>query len=157
MVFDTISNRSIYAGLGPRIEAALEYLAGLSSAGFSERREELDGTSLFALFQPVTTESAEGRFYEAHRSYIDIQFVLSGNEVIRVSKVTGLEETSPYESDRDIAFYRTTPGTDVRLGPGDFVILYPHDAHLPKLPATPAEAATPTPGPVQKVVVKVRV
>lgn len=157
MVFDSISNRSIYAGLGERIATGLDYLAGLSPADFSERREELAGASLFALFQGVTTEGAEGRFYEAHRNYIDIQFVLSGSEVIRVSKVSGLEETSPYDGDRDVAFYRTIPGADVRLDAGDFIILFPHDAHLPKLPATPPGSSKPAPGPVHKVVVKVRV
>lgn len=150
MVVDTIRNASLYKGLGSRIAAGLDFLAKADTADFTARTVEIDGKDVYAMYQPTTTEGETGRFYEAHRTYIDIQYVVSGEEVIRVADVGRLRTSTPYGADRDVAFYHLAPGTDVKLLPGDFAILYPHDAHLPKLPLT-------SPGPVRKIVVKVRV
>lgn len=149
MVCDNIANASLYEGLGARIAAGLAFLAR-DHGEFGERTVEIDGREVYAMFQPTATERETGRFYEAHRSYIDIQYLVSGEELIRVADVGTLEETTAYDSERDVAFYGLAPGTDLRLRPGDFAILYPHDAHLPKL-------AAGSPAPVQKIVVKVRV
>ena len=122
MVVDRIENGGNYAPLGARI----------------------------ARFQRYTSVAGEGRFYEAHRRYIDIQYIASGSERIRVRDLDELEEQTPYDAERDVAFYRQAPGTDVILRAGEFAILYPHEAHLPMMPVDkPAE--------VSKVVVKVQV
>ena len=101
------------------------------------------------MFQTYLTEGDRGRFYEAHQNYLDIQFILSGVEVIRVTNVETLQVSTPYDSGRDVALYNLDPGTDVILYAGDFAILYPHEAHLPKLPLS-------SPAKVEKIVVKVR-
>lgn len=150
MVFDSVDNASRYKSLGPRMAAALSFIEAVRASEFQARKVEIQGNDVFAMFQDTTTEPAEGRHYEAHREYIDVQYVVSGEEVIRVTKLSLLSETVPYDADRDIAFYGIAPGNDLHLRPGDFVILYPEDAHLPKIP--PAEPAN-----VKKVVVKVRV
>lgn len=148
MIADRIENHRIYAPLGARIAAGLEFLAGLRAEEFREQTVELDGRNLYAMFQTYTTEPETGRYYEAHRQYVDIQYILSGTETIRVTNVGQLAVRSPYAPERDVAFYELAPGIDVVLGPGEFTILYPHDAHLPKLPATEPSVA-------QKAVVKV--
>lgn len=150
MIFDSIENASRYKALGPRIATALSFISEIDPSDFSPHKEEVQRHDLFVSFQDTTTEPAEGRCYEAHREYIDVQFVVSGEEIIRVANISRLTETDPYDPDRDIAFYEQTPGNDVHLHPGDFLILFPEDAHLPKIPPG-------TPGKVQKVVVKVRV
>jgi biofilm protein TabA len=150
MIIDSISNHSLYAGLGPRIARGLEFLANLDLSEFAAGRQEIDGDDVFALFQSTRSVEEEGRFFEAHRSCIDIQFIVSGEETIRVADVKSLTETTPYDPERDIAFYSLAPGSAARLRPGDFALLFPHDAHLPLLP-------TESPGPIRKIVVKVRV
>lgn len=44
--------------------------------------------------------SDEGRLYESHRSYIDVQFVLEGTAIIRVADLQGLSATMKYDSER---------------------------------------------------------
>lgn len=132
------------------MDRALSFIQDVRASGFTSHKEEIQGDNLFALFQDTTTKPAEGRHYEAHRKYIDLQCVVSGEEIIRVRNVSQLSETDPYDADRDIAFYQNAPGNDIHLRPGDFLILFPHDAHLPLIPPN-------TPGEVKKVVVKVRV
>ncbi len=150
MVVDRIENSSIYAPLGARVARGLEFLQTLVDTESSDDRVDIEGDALFARFQRYTSVVAEGRFYEAHRRYIDIQYIASGNETIRVTNLDGLDEQTPYDAERDVAFYRQAPGTDLILKAGDFAILYPHEAHLPMMPVDePAE--------VRKVVVKVLV
>ena len=150
MIYDAIDNHRLYAPLSARIAGALAYLASLSAGAFREQTVEVEGRDLYALFQAYSTEGEAGRFYESHRACIDIQYVVSGVEVIRVAKTDSLRVHSAYDEGRDITLYEPDPGTNVILRSGDFVILYPHDAHLPKLPLS-------EPGEVRKVVVKVRV
>jgi biofilm protein TabA len=149
VIVDRIENHLIYAPLGARIAEGLKFLARLTAGDFLEHTIELDGRDLYAMFQAYTTEPADGRHYEAHRDYIDIQYILSGEEIIKVANVGTLETETLHDADRDVAFYRQGPGTDVRLTSGDFALLFPHDAHLPK-------TGLSQPSPVQKVVVKVR-
>ena len=150
MVVDRIENSSIYAPLGARIARGLGFLERLVDTELSDESVEIDGDAVFARVQRYTSVAGEGRFYEAHRRYIDIQYIASGSETIRVTNLDGLDEQTLDAAERDVAFYRQAAGTDLILKPGDFAILYPHEAHLPMMPVDePAE--------VRKVVVKVLV
>lgn len=150
MIFDSIPHASLYKPIGSRINSALSFIEGIDPAAFQAGEVEIQGRDIFAVFHEYVTEPAEGRQYEAHREYIDIQYLLAGEEVIRVTNLANLSEAVPYDKERDITFYHAAPGNNLLLREGDFVILFPQDAHLPKIPpAGPAE--------VRKVVVKVRV
>jgi hypothetical protein len=56
MVFDLLSNASIYAALGPRIVRALDYLATTDLAALAPGKHELDGKRLFVLVSDYTTK-----------------------------------------------------------------------------------------------------
>lgn len=121
----------------------------MKADGFKEETVEISGKDVYAMHQVYATESEEGRLYENHKVYIDIQFVLEGTETIRVTDVEDLTLSTNYDEDTDAALYELGDGTDVKLAAGDFVILYPHDAHVPKL-------MTGSPADVKKIVVKVK-
>lgn len=98
----------------------------------------------------------QGR-YESHRLMADIQIMLDGEEEFHVlprpsepADGSALTPEAPYDTDKDIVFYREKPlaAARVRLRPGLFVLVLPQDAHMPGL-------ATSTPGRVKKLVVKV--
>jgi biofilm protein TabA len=148
MVVDRVENAELYYGLGARIAAALEFIAGVSAESFKKQTVAIDGRNVYAMYHAYETEDEAGRLYEAHRNYIDVQYVLEGRETFRVADVGSLTPETDYDSGRDITFYGLGPGSDLRLGPGEFAIFFPHDAHLPKL-------ITDTPTAVKKVVVKV--
>ncbi len=150
MIKDSVQNISLYAGLSGGLSQALSYLASVSADGFKEETVEISGKDVYAMHQVYATESEEGRLYENHKVYIDVQFVLEGAETIRVTDVRDLNPTTDYVTDSDARLYELDDGTDVKLGAGDFVILYPHDAHVPKL-------MTGSPDDVKKIVVKVKI
>ena len=112
-------------------------------------RHELDGDKVFALVQQYQTKPlAEGK-WEAHRKYIDVQYVAAGVEKIGWAPVSRLKVTELYDETKDVAFY-TGKGDFVTVPAGWFVILFPEDAHMPSI-------AVDAPSPVTKVVVKVKV
>jgi biofilm protein TabA len=89
---------------------------------------------------------------EFHRKYIDVQYMASGEEVIGWASVERVTITAAYDEEKDIAF-GTAPLSEVtplHLSAGQLVVLYPKDAHAPKL-------AAGKPSQVKKIVVKVAV
>ena len=150
MIAGTLAQSSRYASLSPRFDAAFEFLRNLS-ADLPLGRHDIAGDDCFALVQAYTTKPlAEGKF-EAHRNYIDIQFVQSGRETLLWAPLAGLAETKSYDSEKDYALFAAPANaTPLRLRSGEFMIFYPEDAHAPCLELDgPCE--------VRKVVVKVRV
>ena len=131
----------------------LAYLSGLKGAGpgvshggRQVRVEVCEG--VFALHQCYTTRARGEVPFEAHRKYIDLQCVLSGSEVIRAAPPMEREGGTPYDPERDIAFFDREGGVDLFMTPGVVAVFFPGDLHAPGISlAVPAE--------VVKVVVKV--
>lgn len=150
MIFDTITNRHLYAGLSARIDAALAYLETTDFKTLSPGRYELDSDNLFALVQEYNSIPREQAKFECHRRYIDIQYVDEGIEQIGFGKTGKMEVSTEYDPAMDISFLKGE-GDYVTLEKGSFGIFFPDDAHQPKV------APSGVPGKVKKVVIKVRV
>lgn len=133
MILDTIDRASQYAGLNTRLDAALGAMKDYTLNNCSNGRIELEGDRLFLLFPNYETHSVRGAKCEAHRKYIDVMYILEGEETIyvkpteRVSKIT-----QPYSTEIDALLGETdTDATPVRLMAGSFIVLFPQDAHTP--------------------------
>ena len=149
MIIDTINNANLYRGINPRIRTALEYLAKTDFAALAPGRYDLDGDNVFALVQQYDTKPRENGVWEAHRHYIDVQFVAAGVEMMGYTPLGGLTVTQPYAADKDCVLLAGT-GDFVTARAGTVVVFFPEDAHMPCL-------ACAGPVPVRKVVVKVAV
>ena len=68
---------------------------------------------------------------EAHEKYIDIQFLVNGEEKILYTDKAGLSEEKPYNAEKDVIFYRAKDYEVVTYQAGEAVILPVCDAHLP--------------------------
>ncbi len=148
MILDTLANWRLYEGLS-ELRHAFEFLG---KGGFDQgaSRIEIDGSRLFALPQTYTPKAlAEGRF-EAHRRYADIQYVISGAEMMGYAPLEALAVETPYDGEKDIEFYHK-PEAFSRLvvAGGSFAVFYPQDGHMPGIRIGDADGA------VQKVVMKV--
>ncbi|HUU54477.1 MAG TPA: YhcH/YjgK/YiaL family protein [Armatimonadota bacterium] len=131
MIADNLSNWRRYEGLA-HLKPAFEFLEGQTEVCLGSGRVEIDGDRLFALVQAYTPgPAAEGRF-ETHRRYADIQFVAKGREMIGCAPADQLEVESPYDPEKDVAFY-ALPKTfsQLALSDGCFAVFYPEDAHMP--------------------------
>ena len=94
-----------------------------------------------------TLERAQGA-WEAHRRYIDLQYVVAGRERIGYAQASRMTPGA-YDRERDL-LPLAGDGDFLTLGAGDFMLLFPDDAHMPRI-------AVAAPAPVRKVVVKIEV
>jgi YhcH/YjgK/YiaL family protein len=148
MILDNLLHAALYKPLSPNLSLALESLA----AGLPEKpqgRYEIAGDQIYSMVQIYDTKARAAGKWEAHRRYIDIQYIVSGVESIGIAPINTLKEIHPYDPAKDVAFYEG-PGQFLTLHPGQFMILYPHDAHMPQI-------APDIPASVKKVVIKVAV
>jgi YhcH/YjgK/YiaL family protein len=148
MILDHLTNAHIYASLGPRIGRALDYLGQADLGALEPGRHEIDGARLYALVSEYSTKDRAAARWEAHRRYIDLQYLVRGTEQIGYAPVIRLHPGA-YDEERDVVWLSGS-GQFIALEPGDFMILWPHDAHMPGL-------ATKDPELVKKVVVKIAV
>ena len=148
MVLDELSHASEYFNLSVDIRRALQFLQQADLEGLPEGRHDIDGDQVFALVSDYRTRTEADAFWEAHREHVDVQYVHSGVERIGVGRLDGFTVGS-YDAERDLVVARGGRGQYVRADAGSFVILFPHDVHMPGLTADVER-------PVRKVVVKVR-
>lgn len=148
MIFDTLTNVDNYKGLG-RVYTALKFLSETDFSKIDLGRYELDGDNIFYMVQSYDTDPSK-TVSEAHRKYIDIQYMVEGEEIIGVADISSEKELTEAKEENDVWFYncKTEPLT---LSAGKYMVLYPNDLHCPGV-ATNGKALT-----CRKVVVKVKV
>ena len=148
MVHDHIKHASEYFNLSPGIRAALEFLATADLDALTPGRHDVQGDAVFALVSDYDTRTPADAFWEAHRRHVDVQFVQRGQEEIGYGNL-GAFESAPYDEEKDLVVATGESERRVRVDAGEFVILFPHDVHMPGLTGRHRSS-------VRKVVVKVR-
>ncbi|MBP2661671.1 MAG: hypothetical protein H6Q69_4703 [Firmicutes bacterium] len=91
------------------------------------------GDTIFASVSEYETEPKEKRKPEAHQKYIDIQYVVSGEEMIGCSPLSPEYEVLQDELTlRDLIFYQgVQQEVELLLKPGIYAVLFPNDVHRP--------------------------
>jgi YhcH/YjgK/YiaL family protein len=132
MVIDKLENAYLYAGLSAKIEKGLEVLKDKKLSTKKDGRYDVDGGNLYYIVQRYTTKPIKEGRLEAHKKYIDIQFVASGEEVIGHSLLSQLNIEEPYDEAKDVVFYKVPDGINtIKLSKGMFCVLFPQDGHMP--------------------------
>jgi biofilm protein TabA len=151
MIFDRLDHLRQYGNLPHGIPAAIDYLLQTDFAQLAEGRHTLDGDRLFAMVQRYRTRPVAEARWEAHRRYIDVQFVQKGKEQMGHQLWNeGLAVEQLYDGEKDVIFFHA-PGVFFPMAQGDVAVFWPHDIHAPCL------AVDDKPSDVCKVVVKCRI
>ncbi len=117
------------AGLAARLQAGFQYLQTADLANTAPGRVEIDGDNVFALVQEYNTKPKEKGFWEAHRKYIDIQYVVSGSEHMGYANLSQLD-AGDYDEAKDFLPLHGN-GTFILLPAGMFTLFFPQDGHMP--------------------------
>jgi biofilm protein TabA len=149
MVADRLEYSSAYFNLSPGIRTALEFLQRADLGALDLGRTSVEGDDVFALVSDYDTQMPEDRFWEAHRRHIDVQYVHTGVERIAVGNLADFA-VEPYDRDRDLVVAKGSAAQTLTVAAGGFVILFPHDVHMPGLIADRVTR-------VRKIVVKVKI
>ncbi len=148
MIFDTLENVKNYEGLG-LVSTALEFLAKTDFKSMDLGRYELDGDNIYYMVQEYCTDP-DKTVSEAHKKYIDIQFMVEGEEIIGIAPISCEKTETQAIPENDVWFYECKTEL-LTLFSGSFMVLYPNDLHCPGV-ATNGKAMK-----CRKVVVKVKV
>ena len=149
MIIDHINNAALYYGLGAGIEAGLRFLRPADLQNLALGKKVINGEKLFAIVSEYMTNPKASVKWEAHRRYIDIQYLVSGAESMEYQCGSKMEIETQYDEAKD-ALFLLGEGSRLLVPSGFFVIFYPQDAHRPGLSLGRPQA-------VRKVVVKVMV
>lgn len=147
MILDTLENAAKYAGLKIGISEAFGFLDQPGLAELPEGKHSIIGDRVHAIIDRCQGRAIEDGDLEGHRKYIDIQYVISGDESMGWSARAGLVNSVEYDEGKDLEFFEGDPKSIVRVPPGCFAVFLPTDAHFPLIGK----------GPIHKVVVKVAV
>ena len=151
MVFDTVADCSKYAGLSKGIALAFDHLQRRLGelTAMPTGRHTIDGSDVYVMISDYETKPETLGMWEAHRKYIDLQYMISGIERIGVAPI-GRMKPGVYSDEKDF-FPVFGTGDFLTLGRGDFMLIWPGDAHMPGI-AVGGKSAT-----VRKAVYKIRV
>jgi len=150
MIVDRLDNAARYFGLGERIAVALKYLNDNDCTKLPPGKISIQGEQIFAIVQDNTTKPRDQGVWEAHRRYIDVQFVAAGIEEMGYANIGTLTVRTAYDENADYALFDGT-GSFVTVPAGNFTIFFPEDGHIP------GSAVDGAPTTVRKVVVKIAV
>lgn len=108
-----------------------QFLEDFNPSLFNDGRYELEN-GVYVNIEAYTTQERKERKFESHKKYIDVQYMIDGEELITVVNESELIISESYNEERDITFYNNEPkGIDFRIANGEFIILKPGDAHMP--------------------------
>ena len=148
MIIDHLDHADRYVALGSAFKQTFDFLRASDLETLAEGRHSLAGDDLFAVVQRYATKPLSEGFWEAHRRYIDLQFIARGTERIGYAPLRRMTLES-HDASRDLSLLRGK-GDFLTLTDGCFMILWPEDAHMPGL-------QTGRSGPVLKIVFKIAV
>lgn len=138
----------------PDLLKAIDFLRLRDLPGLPEGKVEIDGDRVYAMVQRYETKRNDAPNFECHRKYVDVQFIVTGEEVIGWAPRERMSITNAYDAVKDVCFGAVGRGdwTPLNLRAGQAAMLWPEDAHAPGL-----ALAAGAPSRVMKIVVKVLV
>ena len=132
-------------------EAAFEFLDKKTLADVPVGKHAIEGEQIYALVQKLPSRAAETAQFESHRKYIDVHYVVSGQETSGSAPAGDLKLAVPYDESKDVMLYNVPQQyAKIEVRPGQFVIYRPGQAHLPN-------CHLQGPHDLHKVVIKVHV
>ena len=129
MIADVVSNIEQYFGISPYIDTALRYIRDTDFSLLPDGRQEIDGDLVFANIMSYTP-AKENRLPESHKKYIDLQYLIMGQELVGVAPLSDMLSIAEAHPERDIWLNRGDT-EKLTIGNGRFLLLFPGDAHAP--------------------------
>jgi YhcH/YjgK/YiaL family protein len=148
MIVDKIDNINVYDNLVPKFQKAFAFITNPEILSLENGKYEIDGEDIYAIVSEYKSKNESDGKFEAHKKYIDIQFVAKGTELIGYAPANQQEILSNYNDEKDIMFF-TGEKSFIKIESGMFAVFFPNELHMPGIKSSSSEE-------VKKVVVKVK-
>lgn len=131
MIYSSINAADAQYAWPELFRKAFAFLKNSDLEHMDNGRYEIKGQDVFAIIQTQTTAAPKQKKAESHFKYIDIQYLISGEEMQGFAPLTDNMEREEHP-ERDIMYYQNVPAENfVRLKPGDFAVYFTNDVHRP--------------------------
>jgi YhcH/YjgK/YiaL family protein len=130
-------------------DKAMAYLKETDLQKIAPGKYPIAGDSLFATVIEGPTKKFENTKWEAHKKYIDIQYIIKGKEKMGKAPVSKAKVLTPYDEGKDVAFYTSNDGQFFEVEAGTLLIFFPQDAHRTTIKVNGCDAD-------KKIVLKIR-
>ena len=150
MIIDKVENLYRYAV--PKTDAILKFIAENDCANLPDGEFEIQGRELFVRIMSYIPKPAIENRFEIHHIYADVQYVVSGSEIMQTARLEDLTPLGEYDAKGDYQFLKTSSATtDIIVQAGEFAVFYPNQPHRPSC------AFDGYKGMVKKLVFKVKI
>jgi YhcH/YjgK/YiaL family protein len=150
MIIDKLSNAALYENISERIKQAFQYLLHTDLNAVAPGKYTIDGDNIFVIVQEYETLDAANEQMEAHKKHIDVQYMISGEEMVGHALFNGQAPSKEYSKEEDYMLFADTPSFFTKLAEGTFMIFFPTDLHMPCIKVNESKK-------VKKAVVKVKI
>ena len=133
-----------------RWDKAFHFLKTADLEHMPPGKQNLEGDNLFISIAEYVPKERELVRYESHQKYIDIQYVIKGEEIMGLTTHDKVAPDEAYNEENDIAFFKYDGGKYISAGQENFLVFFPDDVHRPSI--STGDSLT-----VRKIVVKIRV
>ena len=149
MIYDKLDNLAQYFSLNENFKKAFDFLTATDLKNIKDGSYEIEGKKIYANIQTLTTKPIEEKKWESHKKYIDIQYVIVGEEKMGYGLLSDFDEiTQEYNEENDVQFLDGKKYNFINVLENEFVIFYPDDIHAPMLSVN-------NPKEIKKVIVKI--
>lgn len=133
------------------IQTAVEYVKSHDFTTMEPGEYPIDGDKIYAKVFDLTSKEIKDTMPEIHKKYIDVQFWVSGQEMMGYAPKKADYPVLEAHEDQDLYFLGSVPDEIfIKAIQGDYMVFFPSDVHRPGTVVDGAET-------YRKVVVKVRV
>lgn len=130
-------------------DKAFAFLKNTDLKTLKNGRHVIDSNIVYAIVTEAPSKDYDKTAFESHRKYIDLQYVITGEENMAKTAVPSVTVNKPYDEAADIAYY-TGDGKIYTVPAGTFMLFFPTEAHRPNI--TPGGNKV-----VKKIVIKIKV
>ena len=154
MIFGNIKSNENISSYPKAIQKAIQYLKENDLVNAVPGRYELAGDNMILQVLDVETTERCNLRPEVHETYIDVQFLAKGKELIGCYPDMGDNEVDENLLEtRDLIFYKNNENareTHLEMEEGSYAVFYPHDVHIPAIMKEESMV-------IRKIVIKVKV
>ena len=134
MFADRIENLKLYIPYNEKIKVVCDYLAKTDIHALEVGKYDI-GEGVRVVVNAFTPKTREAARWETHKKYIDLQYLIEGDESMGYLPIEEVE-AAEYDAEKDVSHPVPKTGasvSEIALTTGCFAFLEPRDAHRPSV------------------------
>lgn len=133
MIVGKLKDLHRYRGLNLNLDKAINYIIENDLTTLNLGQNDVDGENVFINRFNYICQNENECLLEGHKKYLDLHIVLKGSEMFGYNDISELSQITEYEEKSDFIKFEGLLKTYIKVTPGDFIITFPEDIHMPKI------------------------